>query len=126
MTHSTALMGLVLAFCMANHVMAQTPPTRPVPPLSLSDIDPPLPPPGFHPGPPPVRASGPALRAQALDMLHQKFDETDTAHTGAITAAQAQQANFGFVAKNFAKIDTAGKGVVTFSDIANYLNTGKR
>ncbi len=100
---------------------AQVSNPAPTPQLHLSDIDPPIPQPGFQLQAPLHRASGAELRNQALDNLRKKFEVADTSGTGAITAAQASQHNLNFVAKHFAQIDTGKRGVVTFDDVRRYL-----
>lgn len=106
---------------VGNTAHAQVSNPAPTAQLHLSDIDPPIPQPGFQLQAPLHRASGAELRNQALDNLRKKFEAADTSGTGAITADEASQHNLNFVAKHFAQIDTAKRGVVTFDDVRRYL-----
>jgi hypothetical protein len=67
--------------------------------------------------PPP--AAGEALRAQALAKLETQFRAADRDHNGSLTAEEAK--GFGFVANNFAAIDTARRGAVSFDELRAYL-----
>lgn len=64
---------------------------------------------------------GPALRAQVERKLRASFDAADTERRGSITIGQAHAAHLGFVEENFAAIDEAHSGRVSFSDVARFL-----
>lgn len=63
--------------------------------------------------------SGAALRAQALAKLEAQFRAADTDGNGSLSPEEAK--GFGFVARHFKDIDTAGRGAVTFADLRAYL-----
>jgi len=67
---------------------------------------------------PPV-ATGAALRAQALAKLEKQFRAADVDGNGSLSLEEAK--GFGFVARNFEAIDTAGRGAVSFDDLRTYL-----
>lgn len=83
--------------------------------------------------PPQVRAQAQAesartRSAQAVPMatqveqrLRSRFEAADTAHAGRITAGQARAAGLGIVADNFAAIDVAYAGSVSFADFQRWL-----
>lgn len=71
--------------------------------------------------PPP--AAGAALRAQALAKLEQQFRAADRDHNGSLTPEEAK--GFGFVANNFAAIDNARRGAVSFDELKAYLERTK-
>jgi hypothetical protein len=72
-------------------------------------------------GPPP--AAGAALRAQALAKLEAQFRAADLDGNGSLSLEEAK--GFGFVARNFDAIDTAGRGAVSFDDLRAYLARAK-
>ncbi len=63
--------------------------------------------------------SGAALRAQALAKLEAQFRAADTDGDGSLSPEEAK--GFGFVARHFKDIDTAGRGAVIFADLRAYL-----
>lgn len=65
--------------------------------------------------------SGAGLRAQALDLLRQAFDQADTAHTGQVSKAQAQRAGFGYLVNHFEQIDSRRRGHIRFDQVEAYL-----
>ncbi|MCX4161812.1 MULTISPECIES: EF-hand domain-containing protein [Paraburkholderia] len=72
------------------------------------------------------RSSQPALSGRALDahvltQLKQRFDAADTDHTGRISVDQARSAGWGYLVNHFGQIDKAGRGTVSFDEIANYM-----
>jgi hypothetical protein len=64
-------------------------------------------------------AAGAALRAQALTKLEAQFRAADRDGDGKLSPEEAKA--FGFVARHFADIDTAGHGAVSFEDVRAYL-----
>lgn len=68
---------------------------------------------------------GAALQAQALLKLKQRFDDADSDRNGKLTAMEAQQGGFGFVARHFEQIDSQGAGAVSFDDVRRYLDARK-
>jgi len=70
------------------------------------------------PQPPP---HGDTLKAQVERKLRAGFDAADIEHAGSVTLAQARAAGLGYVANNFARIDAAGAGRVSFDDVKRYL-----
>jgi len=70
------------------------------------------------PQPPP---HGGTLKAQVERKLRAGFDAADIEHAGSVTLAQARAAGLGYVANNFARIDAAGAGRVSFDDVKRYL-----
>ncbi len=49
-----------------------------------------------------------------------RFNAANTTHDGHLTLAQAQAAHMGGVARQFAAIDSQGKGYVTIDDVRAY------
>jgi hypothetical protein len=66
-------------------------------------------------------APDPALQANALARVRKHFEAADTAQSGRISAAQARQAGWGFVAGHFKEIDTTQAGTVRLEDIVAFL-----
>lgn len=64
---------------------------------------------------------GAALRAQVERKLRQLFDTADVEDRGSITLAQARAAGLVRIAREFAQIDTAGTGRITFEDYKRHL-----
>ncbi len=67
------------------------------------------------------QTEGAALQAQVEHKLRESFDAADTGKRGLVTREQARAAGLGVVANNFDRIDTAGRGAVTFDDVKRYL-----
>lgn len=67
------------------------------------------------------QTEGAALQAQVERKLRESFDAADVGKRGAVTREQAAAAGLGVVAKHFDRIDTAGRGEVTFEDVKRYL-----
>lgn len=65
--------------------------------------------------------SGKALDAHVLTQLKQRFDAADTDHVGRINVDQARSAGWGYLVNHFGQIDKAGRGTVSFDEIANYM-----
>lgn len=78
---------------------------------------------GKAPSPTPA-AAGDALQKQALQKLRRRFEEADLDASGRLTEAEASRAGLGFIANNFAAIDSARKGAVSFEDVSRYLEQG--
>ncbi len=70
---------------------------------------------------PAAPTEGAALQAQVESKLRQRFDAADVAQRGAHAREQARAAGLGLVANEFDRIDTAGRGSVTFEDVKRYL-----
>ena len=68
-----------------------------------------------------VETRGDALKAQVERKLRDQFDSADLAKSGTLTQAQARAAGLGYIADNFAAIDTRGAGVIRFEDVKRYL-----
>ena len=83
--------------------------------------DPWVPPAVREQAPQAAELQGPALRAQVESKLRASFDAADTTHRGSITLDEARAARLGFVAENFAAIDEARSGRVTFDDVKRFL-----
>jgi hypothetical protein len=66
-------------------------------------------------------ASGAALRQQALEKLHARFNSADRNHDALLTKEEAQAGGLGFVVKHFAQIDRAQRGAVSFDDLRAYM-----
>ncbi len=54
---------------------------------------------------------------EAMKKFHKKFEAANTTHDGHLTLAQAQAAGLKPIVTNFAAIDTAHRGYVTFNDV---------
>ncbi len=80
---------------------------------------------GQAPSPTPA-ASGDALQKQALQKLRKRFEEADLDASGKLTEEEARRAGLGFISGNFAAIDAAGKGAVSFDDVSRYLTQTAR
>jgi len=78
-------------------------------------------PPTLRKAAPQPSTHGETLKAQVERKLRAGFDAADREHAGTLTLAQARAAGLGYVANNFARIDTAGTGRVSFDDIKRYL-----
>lgn len=65
--------------------------------------------------------SGDALQKQAMKKLRLRFEEADLDLNGRVTEQEAKRAGLGFVAGNFAAIDTARNGSVSFDDVRKFL-----
>ncbi len=66
-------------------------------------------------------ASGEALQKQAVHKLRRRFEEADLDANGRLTQDEAARAGLGFISGNFAAIDSAGNGAVSFDDVDRYL-----
>ena len=66
-------------------------------------------------------ASGAALQKQAVHKLRRRFEEADLDANGRLTQEEAARAGLGFISGNFAAIDSAGTGAVSFDDVDRYL-----
>ncbi len=66
-------------------------------------------------------ASGAALQKQALSKLRKRFEEADLDASGKLTEEEARRAGLGFIAGNFAAIDQAKSGAVSFDDVSRFL-----
>ncbi len=62
-----------------------------------------------------------ALREQVERKLRAGFDAAAVRHGGSLTLEQAQAAGLGYIARNFAAIDSAKTGVVRFEDVKRYM-----
>ena len=117
---ATILLGAVLAaatFGVPLSIHAQSaPPDR----QPGAEGGPWLPPVLRKPDPAPP-TSGKALQAEVERKLQRQFAAADVTSRGAITAAEAKSARFGFVALHFDEIDTARQGRVTFDQVKRYL-----
>ncbi len=127
----SSLLGMtLLAACMTaagTRASAQAPQAAPA--ASTSQLPP-------HPGPylPPDKrqpsteppASGEALRAQAMQKLKQRFEQADLDASGSLSKEEARKAGLGFVVKNFERIDTKHRGVVSFDDLKAYLQQRRK
>jgi hypothetical protein len=78
-------------------------------------------PPALKNVPVPKRASaeGPALRSEVEQRLRAPFDAA--AREGVLTRDQAAAAGLGFIVRNFAAIDRAGRGSIRFEDYKAFL-----
>ncbi len=80
---------------------------------------------GQAPSPTPA-ASGEALQQQALHKLRKRFEEADLDASGKVTEEEAKRAGLGFIAGNFAAIDSARNGAVSFDDVSRFLEQRAR
>lgn len=69
----------------------------------------------------PPAASGAALQGQALQKLRQRFNQADLDANGKLTEEEAKSSGLGFIVANFAEIDSAGSGKVSFDDVKKFL-----
>ena len=74
-----------------------------------------------HAGPEEHATEGVALRAQVERKLRESFDLADVEGKGSITLAQARAAGLGKIAREFAQIDRAATGRITFDDYKRHL-----
>jgi len=72
-------------------------------------------------GPEEHATQGAALRAQVERKLRQSFETADVEGRASITLAQARAAGLGRIAREFALIDSAGTGRITFEDYKRHL-----
>jgi hypothetical protein len=103
--------------------------TQAAPAASTPDLPP-------HPGPylPPDKrkpssepaAAGEELRAQAMQKLKKRFEEADLDARGSLTRDEARKAGLGFVLKNFDRIDTSHRGMVSFDDLKAFLQQRRK
>lgn len=69
----------------------------------------------------PAPKPSPATMAQGVqDELSAQFQRASGARSS-LTAQQAKQAGWGFVADHFGQIDTSGKGYVTLAEISSFM-----
>ncbi len=81
-----------------------------------------IPPSLRHPAPAQApAASGDALQKQAMLKLRRRFEEADLDNNGRLTEDEAKRAGLGFIADNFAAVDSARMGAVSFDDVQKYL-----
>lgn len=71
-------------------------------------------------------ASGSALQQQALQKLRRRFEEADLDSSGRVTEEEAKRAGLGFIAGNFAAIDTARTGAVSFDDVKKFMQSRQK
>ena len=78
-------------------------------------------PPALRKPAPEAPASGPALRAQAVQKLRARFEQADLDASGSLTVDEARGAGLGYVVTHFKDIDRAGRGKVSFDDLKKHL-----
>ncbi len=83
-------------------------------------------PPALRTPDPTPPSSGKALQEEVNRKLLRQFQSADVTARGAITADEAKNARFGFVAQHFDEIDTARQGRVTFDQIKTFLEARAR
>ena len=105
----TRVLAVVLALPSAV-VFAQSGPGPSIPPALRSQA------PSGAPA-----ASGETLQKQARHKLRLRFDEADVDASGKLTEEEARRAGLGFISGNFAAIDSARKGAVSFDDVNRFL-----
>lgn len=89
---------------------------------SASYQGPEIPPALRHPAPGQApAASGEALQKQAMQKLRVRFEEADLDASGRLTEDEARRAGLGYIAANFAAIDSARLGAVSFADVQKFL-----
>jgi len=116
MTFLTALLAAA-ALCTPLAVSAQSaPPDR----QPGAEGGPWLPPALRNPDSAPP-STGKALQLEAERKLQRQFAAADVTSRGAITADEAKNGRFGFVAQHFDEIDTGRQGRVTFDQIKAFL-----
>ena len=110
---TTLILAAVLAL-PSSAAHAQTGPGPSIPPALRSQA------PSSTPA-----ASGEALQQQALHKLRRRFEEADLDASGKLTEEEARRAGLGFISSNFAAIDSARKGAVSFDDVNRFLEQRK-
>jgi len=70
---------------------------------------------------PAVPSRGAELQAEVQRKLRQRFDAADAGRQGHISRAQAEAAGYGFVARHFDAIDSAGHGSVSWEQVAAFV-----
>jgi hypothetical protein len=111
-----------LAFALAVPIVAFGQNVEPTGPIQTEARDPWVPP-ALRSVKPARATEGAELQAQVERKLRESFEAADVSGTGALTREQARAAGLGVVANNFDRIDTTGKGKVTFDDLKRYLRT---
>jgi hypothetical protein len=99
--------GLVAGVAIAADVPAAGPLRDPWVPPSLRKASPVAP------------STGATLQEQVRAKLKASFEAA--AVDGMLTLDQARRAGLGHIAHNFARIDTSGRGRITFDDYLRYL-----
>ena len=110
---NTMKITLMLTAILALHcgaACAQTGPGPSIPPALRSKA------PSSAPA-----ASGDALHKQALLKLRRRFEEADLDASGKLTEEEARRAGLGFISGNFAAIDSARSGAVSFDDVSRFM-----
>lgn len=70
--------------------------------------------------------SGEALRSEALQKLRRRFEEAELDGDGKLSEDEAKRAGLGFIAGNFAEIDTAKAGKVSFDDVRKFMQQRRK
>ena len=69
-----------------------------------------------------VATSGAELQKQVEQKLKKSFDAAVKNGDGTLTAAQAEAAGLGFVAKHFNEIDQKKSGAVRFEEVTQFMS----
>jgi hypothetical protein len=78
--------------------------------------------PPFDPNLPPV--TGQSINAEVNAELAARFAEAAGSASGLLTASQAKNASWGYVADHFAAIDRDHDGYVKFGDVLDFMQGG--
>lgn len=70
--------------------------------------------------------SGEALHKEALQKLRRRFEEAELDGDGKLSLDEAQRGGLGFIAGNFAEIDTAKSGKVSFEDVRKFMEQRRK
>lgn len=70
--------------------------------------------------------SGEALRSEALQKLRRRFEEAELDGDGKLSEDEARRAGLGFIAGNFAEIDSAKTGKVSFDDVKKFMQQRRK
>ena len=117
----TAAAAALLAFPLAS-AFAQSQPSEAAAPPAGTPVAPGTP---STPGAVSRAFSGKPSAHMKHQTLQERFDAANTSHDGHLTAEQASAAKWGYVEKNFSKIDRDHRGYVTVDDIHTHARTGR-
>lgn len=70
--------------------------------------------------------SGEALRNEAQQKLRRRFEEAELDGDGKLSEDEARRAGLGFIVANFAEIDSAKIGKVSFADVQKFMQQRRK
>lgn len=115
------LFGILLFGLGAFHAATAAGPAETPKPMVQGSLCDPCLPPALQGQPAAPETRGAALQAQVERKLRESFDAADVGKRGVLTRDQARAAGLGVIVNHFDRIDSTGRGAVSFEDVQRYL-----